>query len=177
MEAAIADAELVMTSLPMPADVEAVALGPGGIRDHAKPGTIYADLSTNSPIVIRRIAAELEKHSITMIDSPVSGGVVGAERATIAIMVGGDRAAFDTCRPVFESFGENISHLGPLGCGAIAKIVNNMIAFSTMAAGAEGLMLGAAAGIDPEALRDVVRASSGDSGAFRGVAHKTLQGD
>ena len=177
IEAAIADAEIVMTSLPMPTDVETVALGPGGICEHAKPGTIYADLSTNSPTVIRRVAAELEQHGITMIDSPVSGGVVGAERASIAIMVGGDRSAFDTCLPVFESFGENITHLGPLGCGAIAKIVNNMIAFSTMAAGAEGLMLGAAAGIDPTALTNVVRASSGDSGAFRGVAHKTLRGD
>ena len=177
IEAAIADAEVVMTSLPMPSDVEAVALGPGGIRDHAKPGTIYADLSTNSPIVIRRIAAELEKQSITMIDSPVSGGVVGAERASIAIMVGGDRIAFETCLPVFESFGENIVHLGPLGCGAIAKIVNNMIAFSTMAAGAEGLMLGVAAGIDPEALRNVVRTSSGDSGAFRAIAQRSLEGD
>lgn len=175
--ATVQDAEVVMTSLPMPADVEAVALGAGGIAESARPGTIYVDLSTNSPKVVRAIAAELEKKSITMIDSPVSGGVIGAEKGTIAIMVGGDKTAFETCLPIFESFGENISHLGELGCGAIAKIVNNMIAFCNMAAGAEGLMLGAAAGIDPEALNQVVRNSSGNSMSYRGVAHKTLNGD
>ena len=174
---AVADAEVVMTSLPMPKDVEAVALGPGGIGEHASVGTIYADLSTNSPTVVRRVAATLAERGITMIDSPVSGGVVGAEKATIAIMVGGDRDAYERCLPVFESFGENISHLGELGCGAIAKIVNNMIAFCNMAAAAEGLMLGAAAGIDPSALNDVVRASSGNSMSFRGMARKTLAGD
>lgn len=172
-----AQVEVVMTSLPMPRDVEAVALGPNGIAEGAKPGTIYVDLSTNSPAVVRRIAADLATRDITMIDAPVSGGVVGAEKGTIAIMVGGDKAAYETCMPVFESFGENISHLGDLGCGCIAKIVNNMIAFCNMAAGAEGLMLGAAAGIDPEALNQVIRNSSGNSMSYRGMARKTLDGD
>lgn len=169
--------DVVMTSLPMPRDVEAVALGPNGIIEGAKQGTIYVDLSTNSPSMIRKIAAVLAPKGITMIDAPVSGGAIGAEKRTIAIMVGGDRAAYDRCMPVFESFGQNISHLGALGSGAIAKIVNNMLAFSNMAAAAEGLMLGAAAGIDPDALNEVIRNSSGNSMAYRGVAYKTLNGD
>lgn len=169
--------DIVMTSLPFPRDVEAVALGPNGIIEGARQGTIYVDLSTNSPSMIRKIAAVLAPKGITMIDAPVSGGAIGAEKRTIAIMVGGDRAAYDRCMPVFESFGQNISHLGALGSGAIAKIVNNMLAFSNMAAAAEGLMLGAAAGIDPDALNEVIRNSSGNSMAYRGVAYKTLNGD
>ncbi len=177
MADAIAGMDVIMTSLPMPKDVEAVALGPGGIAEHAKSGAIYADLSTNSPTVIRRVAETLADKGVTTIDAPVSGGVIGAEKGTIAIMVGGDKDAYDTCMPVFESFGQNVSHLGGLGSGCIAKIVNNMIAFCNMAAGAEGLMLGAVAGIDPEALNEVIRNSSGNSMGYRGVAHKSLNGD
>jgi len=169
--------DVVMTSLPMPKDVEAVALGPNGIIEGIKQGTVYIDLSTNSPAMIRKISAALAPKGVITLDAPVSGGVIGAEKKTIAIMVGGDRAAYDRCMPVFESFGENISHLGALGSGAIAKIVNNMIAFSNMAAAAEGLMLGAVAGIDPEALNQVIRNSSGNSMSYRGVANKTLKGD
>ncbi|MBV1906436.1 MAG: NAD(P)-dependent oxidoreductase [Pseudomonadales bacterium] len=172
-----ANSDVIMTSLPMPRDVEAVTLGPGGIAENAKSGTIYIDLSTNSPMVIKKVAAELEKKGITTIDAPVSGGAIGAEKRTIAIMVGGDKTTYDKCMPIFESFGANISHLGDLGSGCIAKIVNNMIAFSTMAAAAEGIMLGAAAGIDPEALNQVIRTSSGNSMSYRGVAYKTLNGD
>ena len=169
--------EVVMTSLPMPADVEAVALGGHGIAAGARPGTIFVDLSTNAPAMVRRIAAELATKDIVTLDAPVSGGVVGAEAATIAIMVGGDKTAFETCLPVFQSFGKTILHVGELGTGSIAKLVNNMIAFCTMAAAAEGLMLGAAAGIEPAVLNQVVRNSSGDSFGFRALAKKALVGD
>ncbi|MDA1101251.1 MAG: NAD(P)-dependent oxidoreductase [Proteobacteria bacterium] len=169
--------EIVMTSLPMPKDVEAVALGPGGIGEHARPGTIYVDLSTNSPAMMRKIAESLAPKDIITLDGPVSGGVAGAEAATIAIMVGGDKAAFDTCMPVFEAFGANINHTGKLGNGCIAKLVNNMIAFTNMAAGAEGLMLGVAAGIDPAILDQIIRNSSGDSMGYRGIAKSALERD
>jgi 3-hydroxyisobutyrate dehydrogenase-like beta-hydroxyacid dehydrogenase len=169
--------EVVMTSLPMPRDVEAVALGPGGIRDNAEPGTIYVDLSTNSPAMMKKIAAAMAEKDIPTLDGPVSGGVVGAEKGTIAIMAGGEREVFDRCMPVFESFGENIIHTGALGSGCIAKIVNNMVAFTNMTAGAEGLMLGVAAGIDPAILDQVVRNSSGNSMSYRGVAKSALTRD
>jgi 3-hydroxyisobutyrate dehydrogenase-like beta-hydroxyacid dehydrogenase len=169
--------EVVMTSLPMPKDVEAVALGRGGIGENAKPGTIYVDLSTNSPAMIRKIEGELAAKDIVTLDGPVSGGVVGAEKATIAIMVGGDKVAFDRCMPVFESFGKTIVHTGELGTGCIAKLVNNMIAFINMTAGAEGLMLGVAAGIDPVILDEIIRNSSGNSMGYRGVAKSALERD
>ena len=169
--------EVVMTSLPMPADVERVALGPGGIAESAQKGNIYVDLSTNSPKMVQNIAKQLEPKGIPMIDAPVSGGVIGAEKGTIAIMVGGDKAIFDKCMPIFKSFGENITHVGKLGMGDVAKIVNNMVAFCNMAAGAEGLMLGTTAGIDPQVLNEIIRNSSGNSMGYRGVAKKALSGD
>ena len=168
---------MVFTSLPMPRDVEAVALGEGGIGESARQGTVHIDLSTNSPNLVRSIAERLAPKGIRMLDAPVSGGTSGAENATIAIMVGGDRALFDEHRPLFESFGKNVIHTGELGSGSIAKIVNNMVAFCNIASGAEGLMLGSAAGIDPDVLNQVIRNSSGNGFGFRAIAHKALRGD
>ena len=172
-----AGADVVMTSLPMPKDVEAVALGPDGIIANAKAGTIYIDLSTNSPSMMKKIAREMAAKDITTLDGPVSGGVVGAEKATIAIMVGGDKSAFDSCMPIFESFGKTIVHTGELGSGCVAKLVNNMIAFVNMTAAAEGLMLGVAAGMDPVVLNEIVRNASGNSMGYRGVAKSALERD
>jgi len=171
------EADVVMTSLPMPADVERVALGPDGIGEGAHDGLVYFDLSTNSPTMVRRVATELEGKGVCMLDSPVSGGVSGAEAATIAIMVGGDKGVFDAHVPLLQTFGKTIVHTGELGSGCVAKIVNNMVAFCNAAAAAEGLMLGAKAGIDPDVLVGVIRSSSGDSFTFRSLSEKTLSGD
>lgn len=174
---AVKDADVVLTSLPGPRDVEAVALGAEGIAGHARAGTVYFDLTTNSPAVARRVAAQLQAREITMLDAPVSGGVAGAEERTLTVMAGGDAAALEKHRGILESFGENIVHTGDLGSGCIAKLVNNMIAFCTTAAAAEGLLLGTMAGVDPEVLDHVVRNSTGDSRAFRTLAKDTLAGD
>lgn len=169
-----AASDVIMTSLPMPKDVEAVALGPDGIAAHARAGTVYFDLSTNSPSVMKRIAAQLAAKGIVALDSPVSGGVGGAEAGTIAIMVGGDRAQFDRHLPLLQSFSGNVYHMGEIGTGCIAKIVNNMVAFSNMTAGAEGLMLGVMAGIDPAKLTQVISNSSGNSFTYRSMAEKAM---
>lgn len=173
---AVADADVVMTSLPRPADVEAVALGPGGIGEHARPGTVHFDLSTNSPIVARRIAEALARKGITMLDAPVSGGVAGAEAGTLAVMVGGDHAAFEAHLALLRSFAANPIHMGDVGTGSTAKLVNNMMAFCNMAAAAEGLMLGAAAGIDLDKLATVIRTSSGNSHIFQKFGDRALSG-
>ena len=174
---AVSGSEVVMTSLPMPKDVEAVALGPDGILENAVAGTIYVDLSTNSPAMMKKIADKMAEEDVIALDGPVSGGVVGAEKATIAIMVGGNKKAFDSCMPIFESFGKTIVHTGELGSGCVAKIVNNMIAFTNMVAAAEGLMMGVAAGIDVAVLNEIVRNSSGNSMSYRGVAKSALERD
>ena len=174
---AVSGSEVVMTSLPMPKDVEAVALGPDGILENAVAGTIYVDLSTNSPAMMKKIADKMAEEDVIALDGPVSGGVVGAEKATIAIMVGGNKKAFDSCMPIFESFGKTIVHTGELGSGCVAKLVNNMIAFINMVAAAEGLMMGVAAGMDAAVLNEIVRNSSGNSMSYRGVAKSALERD
>ncbi len=169
-------ADLVMTSLPMPKDVEAVALGDNGILANIKPGQTYIDLSTNAPSMVKKIGAAMAAKGIAMLDAPVSGGTVGAEAATIAIMVGGEKKVFDDALPVLKSFSANVIHMGGLGTGTVAKLVNNMMAFCNMAAAAEGLMLGVSAGLDPEKLVHVIANSSGNSNAFKMFSQRALKG-
>lgn len=175
--AVAAQSEVILTSLPMPSDVESVALGKGGIGENARPGTVYFDLSTNSPVVARRVAEALKAKGISMLDAPVSGGTTGAEAGTIAIMVGGDLAAFEAHKSLLQSFTGNVYHMGDVGSGCVAKLVNNMIAFCNMCAGIEGMMLGAAAGIDPAKLAQVVMNSSGNSNTFRALTERALKGE
>lgn len=175
--AVAANADLVMTSLPHPRDVEQVVLGSGGIAETIKPGALYCDLSTNSPLMVRKLSAALAKQDVSMLDAPVSGGVVAADKATLAVMVGGERATFDKLQPVLRCLGENLVYCGDTGTGCVAKIANNLIAFCNMAASAEGLMLGVAAGIDLEVLNQVIRNSSGNSMTFRAVVKNAKSGD
>src|SRR5262249_31305158 len=158
-------ADLVMTSLPMPKDVEAVALGDGGILASIKPGQTYIDLSTNAPSMVNKIGAAMAANGIAMLDAPVSGGTTGAEAATIAIMVGGEKTVFDDALPVLQSFSANVIHMGELGTGTVAKLVNNMLSFCNMAALVEGMMLGTSYGLDPDKLIHVIANSSGKSNA------------
>lgn len=158
--AAVANAELIFTSLPGPVEIERVLTGADGILTGARQGSVYFDLSTNLPSVARRLAAVATAQGLTYLDAPVSGGVVGAEKATLAVMVGGDRAAFDTYRPVLEAIGENIFHLGDVGAGCAAKLANNLIALATGQLINEALAVGVKAGIDPDTLFQVLAASS-----------------
>lgn len=175
--AVAAHADLVLTSLPHPRDVEAVVLGPEGILESLKPGAVYCDLSTNSPLTVRKLAAALAERGVAMLDAPVSGGVVAADKGTLAVMVGGARDTFDRILPVLQCLGENVVHCGDTGTGCVAKLCNNLIAFCNMAASAEGLMLGVAAGIDLDVLNQVIRNSSGNSMTFRATAKNALSGD
>ena len=169
-------ADVVMTSLPMPKDVEAVTLGDSGILANIGKGQTYIDLSTNAPSMVKKIGAAMAAKGIAMLDAPVSGGTVGAEAATIAIMVGGDKKVFDDALPVLQSFSANVIHMGELGTGTVAKLVNNMLAFCNAAAAAEGLMLGVTAGLDPKKLIQVISNSSGNSNAFKSFSERAISG-
>ena len=169
-------ADLVMTSLPMPKDVEAVALGDGGILANIKAGQTYIDLSTNAPSMVKKIGDAMAAKGIAMLDAPVSGGTTGAEAATIAIMVGGDRQVFDDALPVLQSFSANVIHMGGLGSGTVAKLVNNMLSFCNMAALSEGMMLGTSAGLDPDKLLHVIANASGNSNAVKNFSLRALPG-
>jgi 3-hydroxyisobutyrate dehydrogenase len=149
--------ELVLTSLPGPREVELVALGDDGIIHGAERGSVYADLSTSSPTLIRRIHAAFAERGVEVIDAPVSGGPSGAQRGTLQVMVGGDEAVFERVRPTLLAIGDKVSLMGEIGCGSIAKLVHNTIGYCTLQAFAETFTLGVKAGVKPEKLLEAVR--------------------
>jgi len=155
--AVAAECELVMTSLPGPKEIDEVALGEGGIIGRLARGTIYADLSTNSPAAIRRLHAAFREKGVEVLDTPVSGGVPGARNATLAVMVGGDRAAFEKIKPALDAIGDKVSYIGESGAGSVAKLVHNMIAICSTQLLAEAFTMGVKAGVAPEALLKVVQ--------------------
>jgi len=134
-----------------------MALGTNGIIHGAGRGAIYADLSTSSPSLIRRIHAVLKEKGIHVLDAPVSGGVIGAQRGTLQVMVGGDEALFRQLKPVLTAIGDKVGYMGEIGCGTIAKLVHNLIGICTRMVVAEGFTLGVKAGVRPEALLEAVK--------------------
>jgi 3-hydroxyisobutyrate dehydrogenase-like beta-hydroxyacid dehydrogenase len=145
------------------AQVEAVTLGEGGVLNGAKPGSVIAIHSTVHPKTVRKVAELAKAKGVDVIDAQVSGGERGAGAKTLCYMVGGDKALFERCRPVFATSGANILHLGDLGSGAIAKLAHNLIVYVNMLAASEGMRLAEKAGLDPKVLQDVVRVSAGQS--------------
>jgi 3-hydroxyisobutyrate dehydrogenase-like beta-hydroxyacid dehydrogenase len=145
------------------AQVEAVTLGEGGVLNGTKPGSVIAIHSTVHPKTVRKVAELARVKGVGVIDAQVSGGERGAQAKTLCYMVGGDKALFERCRPVFATSGANVLHLGELGTGAIAKLAHNLIVYVNMLAASEGMRLAEKAGLDPKALQDVVRVSAGQS--------------
>jgi 3-hydroxyisobutyrate dehydrogenase-like beta-hydroxyacid dehydrogenase len=168
--------DVVITSLPVPRVVEEVALGPGGIAENARPGTVYVDLSTNSPGTARRLAEGMKAKGVGMLEAPVSGGTARAKDGTIVIMVGGDPAVFEAQLPLLKSFSGEVIHMGEIGFGSVAKLINNMLAFCNSAAAAEALMIGKRSGIDLTKLDAVIRNASGFSTGYANMANKALKG-
>lgn len=160
---AATDVDYVFLSLPMPADVERVVLSENGVLTAMKSGGIIVDMSTNSPTTVRALAEKTKAKGVTFIDAPVSGGVRGARNATLAIMAGGDKAAYDKCEPLLKAMGANVFYCGDIGAGNVVKLVNNMLAFIHMMGAAEAVVLGKKAGVDPNVLWQAVKASSGGS--------------
>ena len=148
--------ELVLTSLPGPKEVEAVALGENGIILGIAQGSVYADLSTSSPSLIRRIHAAFAENGTAVLDAPVSGGIPGARAATLAVMVGGDEAVYTKIKPALDGIGDKVTYVGAVGAGAVAKLVHNMIALCTTQLLAEAFTMGVKAGVTPQALLTAV---------------------
>ena len=158
--------EMVFTSLPRPSDVEQVVLGEGGVVTGAAPGSLLVDMSTNSPQVIQRIAATAAETGIEVLDAPVTGGIRGAKKASLSIMVGGSEKAFEHCRPVLEAMGSNVYHMGGVGMGNVAKLTNNLLSLTNSLVAMEGMVMGAKAGLDVQKLWNVIHTGSGNSFIF-----------
>ena len=159
--------DALFTSLPMPSDVEAVYLGPGGAIEAARESQVYVDLSTIDPATARRAAERLAAKGVSFLDAPVSGGASGAETGTLSTMIGGDAAALDRVRPLLAAFTARQFHVGPVGAGSVVKLANQLMVAANTLAAMEAATFAARAGIDPQTLLDVVSVSTGDSFMFR----------
>ena len=169
--------EIVFTSLPGPTEVEAVGLGEDGILEGMSEGKVYFDLSTSTPTLIRHIHEQAAARGIHVLDAPVSGGPRGAASRNLAIWVGGDKDVFDRCKPVLDSIGDKAYYVGPIGCGAVAKLVHNCTGYIVQAALAEVFTMGVKAGVEPLALWQAVRkGAQGRRGTFEGLAEHLLPG-
>jgi len=150
----------VFLSLPGPPEIESVVLGSDGLLAHLETGSVIVDLSTNSVSLNRRIAEAASQKSVAYLDAPVSGGKRAAQKGALAIMIGGDEAAYHTVQPLIECIGDHLFYMGPAGSGTLTKLVNNQIFLCSSVLIQEGFVMGAKAGMDPSALLDVLTASS-----------------
>jgi len=169
--------DVVITMVTDSPDVEDILLGPNGVIHGGRPGLIVIDMSTISPLVTRRISSELAKRGIKMLDAPVSGGEKGAKEATLSIMVGGPRDAFEECLPIFECLGKKITYMGQTGMGQTAKLCNQVICALNIQAVCEGLMLGAMAGLDLKRLLEAVSAGAASSWMLLNLGPKMIERD
>jgi 3-hydroxyisobutyrate dehydrogenase len=155
-KALAAECDVIFTSLPGPKEVEAVALGDDGLIAAMKPGSAYFDLSTNSPTLVRRIAAEFAERGLHMLDAPVSGGPAGAKSGKLALWVGGEKAVFDQHKRLLDAIGDQARYIGAIGAGSVAKLVHNCAGYAIQAALAEVFTLGVKGGVEPLALWEAV---------------------
>lgn len=153
----------VITLLPDSAAVEAVVLGPGGLLEGFRPGQALIEMSTAHPASTIAIGRRLAEKGVQMLDAPVSGGVAGAEKGTLAVMVGGEAALFGRYRPLLEVMGSRVFYIGPAGTGHAMKAINNFLSATTTVATAEAVVLAMKAGISPKTAIDVLNAGTGRS--------------
>ena len=148
--------DVVFTIVTASSDFEAVALGPDGLIHGARRGSVVVDMETISPAVARSVAKALEDKGIDMLDAPVSGGPMGAEQASLSIMVGGKPAVFERVKPLFACMGKTITRVGDSGAGQVTKACNQLALLVTAQGVAEALNLAQRLGVDPAQVRDVM---------------------
>ena len=155
---AVAEAsDVVFTNLPDSSDMEQVVLGPNGVIEGCRPGMVFIDNSTIKPETARSIAAALTEIEVSALDAPVSGGDVGAQAGTLAIMVGGPRETFDSVLPIFQAIGKTITYVGESGAGQVAKACNQIMVAAQMVAMGELLLLAQKSGVDPRRVVDAIQ--------------------
>jgi len=157
--------DIVISIVGFPKDVEEVYFGPAGIIANAKPGAYIIDMTTTTPKLSVRIYEEAKKKGVFALDAPVSGGDTGAKNGTLAIMVGGDKEAFDACLPVFQAMGKNIMYEGKAGCGQHCKAANQIALCGTLASCAEAITYAEKNGLDPKVMLDTI--STGAAGSWQ----------
>jgi 2-hydroxy-3-oxopropionate reductase len=150
------NSDVVITMLPDSPQVEQVVLGPQGVQEGIRKGSLFIDMSTIAPSSARNLFTTLQQKGVEALDAPVSGGQVGAESASLSIMVGGSAKAFERAFPLFQAMGKNIVHIGEPGAGQTTKACNQMIVGMTIQAVAEAFTLARKAGVNLEKMREAL---------------------
>ncbi|EKD72581.1 MAG: hypothetical protein ACD_45C00633G0008 [uncultured bacterium] len=169
--------DVLITMVPATTDVEEVLLSKNGIIHNAKTGLIVIDMSTISAAATKRIAAQLAKKHIEMLDAPVSGGEKGAIEGTLTIMVGGKETVLEKVHPILKKLGKQITHIGTHGAGQIAKACNQIIIAETIIAVSEALSLAKASGVDPAKVREALMGGFANSRVLEIHGNRMLEND
>lgn len=156
--------DAIVLSLPNSAIVNAVLMGEGGVVTAARKGTLIIDTSTSDPAETRRLARLMPEFELRFIDAPVSGGAKGAVNGELTMFIGGAERDVEYAKPILAAMGKNRFHIGEIGAGNVAKIINNLLCASHLAIAGEALRLAAAAGVEPARLLEGINAGSGRSG-------------
>jgi 3-hydroxyisobutyrate dehydrogenase len=170
-------ADVAISIVGLPGDVEAVHLGADGILAAERPPAIVVDMTTSSPELAERIATAAAERAVAALDAPVSGGDVGARNATLSIMVGGDGAAFDRIRPLLEVMGRTVVLQGPAGAGQRTKIVNQTLVAASMIGAVEAMRFAVRSGLDPRRVLESVSSGAAGSWTLSNLVPRMLDGD
>ena len=169
-----ARSDIIITMVPDGPEVEAAVLGPDGVLEGAKPGSIVVDMSSISPIVAQKVGAACKAKGVEFLDAPVSGGEPKAVDGTLAIMVGGRQEVFDKVLPLFQVMGSSATLTGPVGAGNVTKLANQMMVAVNIAAMGEALVLATKAGLDPEVVFNAVKGGLAGSAVLNAKAPMVL---
>lgn len=167
-------ADIVLLSLPSGEVVQQLAQQPDGLLANARAGQIVIDLSTSPVDTTRALAKAFADKGVTFIDAPVARTRAAAEAGTLSVMVGADAATFERVKPLIATFATDIALCGPVGCGQVVKILNNMVLFETVVALSEAKAIGERAGVDPTLLFETLSKGSADSFALRSHGMKAM---
>ncbi|MDT8377715.1 MAG: NAD(P)-dependent oxidoreductase [Desulfotignum sp.] len=171
------NSDVIISIVGYPQDVARIYMDPDGILENAAPGTLAIDMTTSEPALARSLAQQGEKNNIQVLDAPVSGGDLGARNATLSIMAGGDRAAFDRALPLLQVMGQNIVYQGPAGAGQHTKMANQIAIAAGMVSVCEALAYSKRAGLDPEAVLASIGQGAAGSWSLNNLGPRMLKKD
>jgi 3-hydroxyisobutyrate dehydrogenase-like beta-hydroxyacid dehydrogenase len=177
IEAAVSQADVVMTSLPTPAIIKQVAGAADGLIANMRQGAIWIELSTNNLEVWREVRELAAEKQIRTLDAPITGGAEGAAVGTLTVLVGGDQQTFELCQPIFNAIGKRIEYLGDAGAGYVAKISQVVLCYLHSVALSEALMLGVKGGVPADKMLAVIQNSTGRSYVADRYGPSILNGD
>lgn len=170
-------ADIIITMVGYPKDVEEIYFGDMGILNNAKPGTYVIDMTTSSPLLAKQICQVAQSKGIIALDAPVSGGDIGARDGKLAIMVGGEESAFEKLQSVFSALGTTIRHLGPAGAGQYTKMCNQIAIASNMMGVAEAICYAKKVGLDPTAVLETISTGAAGSWSLTNLAPRMIKND